>query len=189
MDSTVAGAGLIALVGGSVIGSTIAGRAMPRLVHYKRVGIAGLCLGVGALALLSFFASSLNLWTAEALVLALGLGVGPVFPTVTVSVQNAVDQRDLGVATATLAFLRSFGSAIGVALMGAVVIGFGVVTATGLSQAGGAFDPDMATRAGHAFTAMFALQGLALAIALACFVMMEERPLRGSTPGAAALVE
>lgn len=189
MDSTVAGAGLIALVGGSVIGATIAGRAMPRLVHYKRVGVAGLCLGIGALALLSLFASSLNLWTAEALVLALGLGVGPVFPTVTVSVQNAVDQRDLGIATATLAFLRSFGSAIGVALMGAVVIGFGVVTASGLPQTGAAFDPDMANRAGLAFTAVFALEGLALAIALACFLMMEERPLRGATPSPAAIAE
>jgi MFS family permease len=159
------------------------------LVHYKRVGVAGLCLGIGALALLSLFASSLNLWTAEALVLALGLGVGPVFPTVTVSVQNAVDQRDLGIATATLAFLRSFGSAIGVALMGAVVIGFGVVTASGLPQTGAAFDPDMANRAGLAFTAVFALEGLALVIALACFLMMEERPLRGATPSPAAIAE
>ena len=68
--------------------ATIAGRAMPRLVHYKRIGVAGLFLGIGALALLSIFASSLNLWTAEALVLALGLRVGPVFPTVTVGVSK-----------------------------------------------------------------------------------------------------
>jgi EmrB/QacA subfamily drug resistance transporter len=188
-DSTVAGAGLIALVGGSVIGATIAGRAMPRLVHYKRVAIVGLCLAIGALALLSVFASNLNLWTAEALVLALGLGVGPLFPTATVSVQNAVDQRDLGIATATLAFLRTFGSALGVALMGAVVVGFGVVTATGLPETGGTFDPEMAKRAGLAFTVMFALQGMALVISLACFLMMEERPLRGSAPTAAALAE
>jgi EmrB/QacA subfamily drug resistance transporter len=188
-DSTVAGAGLIALVGGSVIGATIAGRAMPRLVHYKRIAVVGLCFAIVALVLLSVFASSLNLWTAEALVFALGLGVGPLFPTATVSVQNAVDQRDLGIATATLAFLRTFGSALGVALMGAVVIGFGVVTATSLSQTGGAFDPEMAKRAGLAFTVMFALQGLALAISLACFLMMEERPLRGSAPKVAALAE
>ncbi|MGO9757833.1 MAG: MDR family MFS transporter [Roseiarcus sp.] len=188
-DSTVAGASLIALVGGSVVGATIAGRAMPRLVHYKRIATVGLCFGVAALAMLSFFAPSLNLWTAEALVLALGLGVGPLFPTATVSVQNAVDQRDLGVATATLAFLRTFGAAIGVALMGAVVIGFGVVTAAGPLETGGAFDPEMARRAGLAFTAMFALQGLALAISLACFLMMEERPLRGPAPKAGAAAE
>ena len=188
-DSTVAGAGLIALVGGSVIGATIAGRTMPRLVHYKRIAVAGLCLALGALALLSFFAASLGFWEAEALVLALGLGVGPLFPTATVSVQNAVDRRDLGVATATLAFLRTFGSALGVALMGAVIIGFGIVTDAGVPTGVDAFDPHLAERAGAAFSVMFALQGLALAVSLACFLMMEERPLRGSSPNAPALAE
>lgn len=186
--STVAGAGLIPLVGGSVIGATIAGRYMPRLVHYKSIAVVGLCFAIGALAMLSFFAPSLNFWMAETLVLALGLGVGTLFPTATVCVQNAVDQRDLGIATATLAFLRTFGSALGVALMGAVVVGFGVVAGAGLSQTGGAFDPEMAKR-GLAFSVMFALQGLALAVSLACFLMMEERPLRGSTPSVAALAE
>jgi EmrB/QacA subfamily drug resistance transporter len=188
-DSTVAGAGLIALVGGSVIGATIAGRAMPRLVHYKRPAIVGLAIAIGAMALLSFFAPSLNFWQAETLVLALGLGVGPLFPTATVSVQNAVDPRDLGVATATLAFLRTFGSALGVALMGAVLIGFGIVTDAGLPGSGGALASHGVERAGAAFSVMFALQGLALAISLACFLMMEERPLRGSAPAAPALAE
>ncbi|WP_158816377.1 MDR family MFS transporter [Methylocapsa sp. S129] len=189
-DSTVAGAGLIALVGGSVIGATIAGRTMPRIVHYKRVATIGLCFAIIALAALSLFASGLSFWQAETLVFVLGIGVGPLFPTATVSVQNAVDRRDLGVATATLAFLRTFGSALGVALMGAVVIGFGIVTDAGVPQSAGAiFDPELAQRAGLAFTVMFALQGLALAISLACFLMMEERPLRGSTPSVAALAE
>jgi EmrB/QacA subfamily drug resistance transporter len=188
-DSTRAGAGLIALVGGSVIGAAITGRLMPHLVHYKRPAVMGLCLGFGALTLLSIFARGLNFWTAEALMLGLGLGVGPLFPTVTVSVQNAVDQRDLGVATATLAFLRTFGSAIGVALMGAVLIGFGVVSAAGPLHAGGRLDQQIAHQAGQAFTVMFAVQALSLAISLACLLMMEERPLRGPMPNAAALAE
>jgi EmrB/QacA subfamily drug resistance transporter len=188
-DSTAAGAGLIALVGGSVVGATIAGRTMPRLVHYKRIAVVGMCFAIVALAMLAYFAPVLEFWQAEALVLALGVGVGPLFPTATVSVQNAVDRRDLGVATATLAFLRTFGSALGVALMGAVLIGFGIVTDAGVPQTVGAFDPDLAKRAGLAFTVMFAMQALAMAISLACFLMMEERPLRGSTPSAAALAE
>jgi Na+/melibiose symporter-like transporter len=185
-DSTVAGAGLIALVGGSVIGATTAGRWMPRVVHYKRIATIGLIGAIAALALLSIFASSLSVWQAEALVLALGIGVGPLFPTATVSVQNAADPRDLGIATATLAFLRTFGSAVGVALMGAVVIGFGLVADASLAQtSGAASDPELAARAARAFSAMFALQGLALVISLACFLRMEERPLRGSSPSPA----
>ncbi len=188
-DSTVAGAGLIALVGGSVIGATIAGRFMPRVVHYKRIAVVGLYFAIGALALLSFFAPILNFWQAEALVLVLGVGAGTLFPTATVSVQNAVDLRDLGIATATLAFLRTFGSALGVALMGAVIIGFGIVTDAGLPQTGVVLDPELAKQAGYAFTVMFALQAVALAVSLGCFLMMEERPLRGSTPTVAALAD
>jgi MFS family permease len=188
-DSTVAGAGLIALVGGSVLGATIAGRAMPRVVHYKRIAVVGLCFAIAALAGLSLFAPSLGFWQAEALVLVLGIGAGTLFPTATVCVQNAVDRRDLGIATATLAFLRTFGSAIGVALMGAVIIGFGVVTDEGFSPTGFAVDPELAQRAGHAFAVLFGLQAVTLAISLGCFVMMEERPLRGSAPGVTALAE
>jgi EmrB/QacA subfamily drug resistance transporter len=188
-DSTVAGAGLIALVGGSVVGATVAGRMMPRVVHYKRLAVAGLVLAIAAMAAMALFAGSLGFWEAEALVLALGVGVGPLFPTATVSVQNAADPRDLGIATATLAFLRTFGSAVGVALMGAVLIGFGVVTDAGLAHGGGAFDPVLAKQAGAAFSVMFGLQAVALVVSLGCFLLMEERPLRGAAPSAAALAE
>jgi hypothetical protein len=73
--------------------------------------------------------------------------------------------------------------------MGAVIIGFGIVTDQGLSQTSVAFDRELARTAGHAFSVMFALQALALAISLGCFLMMEERPLRGSAPGMPALAE
>jgi hypothetical protein len=88
-----------------------------------------------------------------------------------------------------MAFLRTFVSAIGVALMGAVLIGYGVVSDIGLSEIGGSVGPEMAKQAGRAFTAMFALQAAALAVGLAFFLMMEERPLRGPAPSAAALAE
>ena len=51
-DSTAAGAGLIGLVGGSVVGATIAGRTMPRVVHYKRIAIVGVAhVGMADIAL------------------------------------------------------------------------------------------------------------------------------------------
>ena len=151
------------MLGGSVIGANIAGRYMPRLVHYKRMALAGLASRIAALARLAALAPGLDFWSAEALAFALGLGLGPLFPTATVCVQNAVDPRDLGVATATLAFLRTFGSAFGVALLGAVVFAFGVVAATRRRSTRA-----LAERAGAAFRAVFASQALALAISLAC---------------------
>ncbi|HLW89819.1 MAG TPA: MDR family MFS transporter [Roseiarcus sp.] len=179
MAPTESGAGLIVLLAGSVLGANTTGRYMPRIVHYKRMAIVGLSLAVAGSAALSLLAPHLVFWQVEALMLAVGVGVGAVFPTLTVSVQNAVDPRDLGIGTATLGFLRSLGGALGVAALGAVVLAHGVVTDRGLARAGAAFDPDLAKRAGEAFVGVFALQAAALALSLGCLLLMEERPLRG----------
>jgi EmrB/QacA subfamily drug resistance transporter len=184
-DPTLAGAGLIALLGGSVIGANSAGRYMPRFEHYKRMPIAGLSVAFVALLLLSAFAPNLQFWQAETLVLIMGIGIGPLFPTATVAVQNAVDPRDLGIATATLAFLRTFGSAISVALIGAIVLGFGVNSELGIAGQAAAGASEIAERAGQAFIIVFAVQAAAVAISLACILVMEEKPLRGAAPAVA----
>ena len=41
-------------------------------------------------------------------------------PLMTVAVQNAVERRNLGTATATLGFFRSLGGVVGVAVFGAI---------------------------------------------------------------------
>jgi MFS family permease len=187
MAPTESGAGLIVLLAGSVLGANTTGRYMPRVVHYKRMALVGLACAVLASATLSLLAQRLSFWQVEALMLAVGVGVGAVFPTLTVSVQNAVDPRDLGIGTATLGFLRSLGGAIGVAALGAVVLAYGVVSDAGLAQAGAVFDPELARRAGEAFVGVFALQGAALVLSLIFLVMMEERPLRGPSHKAGAL--
>jgi len=101
----------------------------------------------------------------------------------TVSVQNAVDKEHLGVATGVLTFLRSLGSALGVAMLGAVALGYGL-------PLGGE-----ALRIGeHATTAEpFAMIFLVCAaITLFGFVtlwLMPEKTLRGYAPESAGLSE
>jgi hypothetical protein len=51
----------------------------------------------------------------------MGLGIGFVMPNLTTAIQNAVERNELGSATATAAFFRSLGGALGVALSGAVL--------------------------------------------------------------------
>ncbi|HXW20656.1 MAG TPA: MDR family MFS transporter, partial [Roseiarcus sp.] len=159
LDPTAAGAGLIVLLVGSVVGANATGRYMPRVVHYKRMATVGLLCAIAASAALALLAPRMTLWQVEALMLAVGVGVGALFPTLTVSVQNAVDQRDLGIGTATLALLRSLGGAIGVAALGAALLAYGVVSDTGLAHAGATFDPELAGLAREAFVGVFALQG------------------------------
>ncbi len=172
LDATAAGAGLIVVLGASVIGSNFTGLNMPKLKRYKTMGYVGLPAAVLALAALAALAPRLNIWGAEALILVYGVGLGTLFPTLTVSVQNAVDPRDMGAATGTLAFVRSLGSALGVAIFGAVIFAYGL----GEKDVAGSADP---AAAALAFRAAFALMAAATAGCFAFFAAMEERPLRG----------
>ena len=102
-------------------------------------------------------------------------GVGAMLPIATVSVQNAVDVRDLGTATAAMQFFRQLGAAALVALFGVLALG------------GGRADllVSAADKAAVISAIIGAYRGVFLAIgiclAFSCFFLakMEERPLRG----------
>ena len=57
---------------------------------------------------------------ADLYMLVLGLGLGFVMQVLILAVQNAVDYRDLGVATASATLFRSMGGTIGVPIFGAI---------------------------------------------------------------------
>ena len=71
---------------------------------------------------------------------AMGIGLGPSGPMVSISVQNAVDMRDLGTATSLNSFFRSMGGSFGVAIMGAILFagltGQNAPSTPGLSTSG-----------------------------------------------------
>jgi MFS family permease len=52
---------------------------------------------------------------------AFGMGLGFTMQVVVTAVQNSVDRRNMGVATASVTFFRSMGGAIGTALLGAIL--------------------------------------------------------------------
>jgi predicted tellurium resistance membrane protein TerC len=82
----------------------------------------------------------------------------------TVSVQNAVAPRDLGAATAVMQFFRQLGSALMAALLGALVMGGGVIAE------GAALVRD--------FQLVFLVVAACLALSFFFLMRMEERPLR-----------
>ena len=178
MGPQAAGAALIVLLAGSVVGANTAGRRMAHAVHYKHIASIGLVGAFCALSALAFWLAALPFWGIEALLLAVGVGLGPLFPTLTVSVQNAADPRDVGVATAGLAFLRSFGGAIGVAVLGAFVVSSGSVIDGKAMSAG----PEALDLVNVVFTRVFAAEAFALLLCLAGFLKMPELPLRGPAP-------
>ena len=175
-SASISGVALIAFMGGATLGSLLAGRLFARLTHYLRVPIAGLVVGIAALAFLTFDAAGLSLGSFCAVLALLGVAMGPMYPTSTIVMQNAVKLHQLGIATGALNFFRLLGGAIIVAVFGAMVLGSagghgGIATLEKLAAGHADFAP--------AFRLVFAAAGIFLAIALACLLVLEERPLHG----------
>jgi EmrB/QacA subfamily drug resistance transporter len=118
------GAGLLMLpmMAGITVSTTLAGRAIARTGRYKRYPLAGLGLMAAALALLAALATARSAVATGAGLLVFGLGFGMVTQVLVVAVQNAVDRRELGTATATTGFFRALGGAVGAAVLGAVFV-------------------------------------------------------------------
>jgi EmrB/QacA subfamily drug resistance transporter len=119
---TAAGLMISPMMGGVIVASVVGGRLVSRTGRYKTLVTAGLLAAALSFAALAWSAQAGgDAVTGEAILAVLGLGIGVSFPNLTTAIQNAVNRADLGVATATSAFFRSLGGAIGVALSGAIL--------------------------------------------------------------------
>ena len=169
------GLALIPFMGGVVTGATLAGRLMGHLRRYKRPPIVGLALATAGLLLLTWRPTSLSLLTVELIFVVVGVGMGTVLPVTTVAIQNAVELHQLGTATGTMNFFRSLGGAVAVAVFGAIVLG-GIV-APGANPENLAVIREGGDLAG-AFHHLFLAATAGVALGLASFLAMAERPLR-----------
>lgn len=189
--ASASGAGLLlipmtlALVGGS----TISGRVMMRTGRYKLLPVVGMALstaGYGAFALTaSAYAEALHV----GIMAVIGAGIGMCFPVVTISVQNAVPVKNLGIATSANGLARALGGAVGVAILGALLAGSLAHMMQGLG--GARFEgtatlaklpPDLRAQMLAAAEAAYAMMFFACAamtlLALAAALFMKELPLR-----------
>ncbi|MBZ9770168.1 MFS transporter [Mesorhizobium sp. CA6] len=167
------GTAMLGLLLGTVAGATFSGRTIPRFVHYKRIAMIGVGLAIVCIGVLSAIAEHASLLEVEILTTLIGLGSGTTFPVATVSVQNAVDRAHLGVATGVLTFLRTLGGALGVAMLGAVALGYGLP----LSSEGSHTHIHQASAL--PFVMIFVAAGATLVLALITLALMPEKELRG----------
>ncbi len=174
-SASTSGVVLIAFMAGTVVGSIITGRLVVRLTHYMRVAIIGLFVAVATLIVLAVEAAGLSLGGFTSLLGVLGVAIGPMYPTSTIVTQNAVKPHQLGTATGALNFFRLLGGAVIVAVFGAIVLGStgggGVITLEKLAAGHADFAPG--------FRLVFVAGAIFLTIALACVLVVEERPLHG----------
>ncbi|MFC4453283.1 MDR family MFS transporter [Deinococcus sonorensis] len=115
------GAVLTPLMLGLIAASTLAGQWVSRNGRYKWLIAGGSVVTLLALFLTSRLRLESQVWEATALMVLMGLGLGPVNSLLTLAVQNAVPRTILGMATSASQFFRNIGGTLAVSLFGAVV--------------------------------------------------------------------
>ena len=144
---------------GITVSTTLSGRSISRTGRYKRFPLAGLAAMAAGLVLLAALADERSQAAAGLGLAVFGLGFGMVTQVLIIAVQNSVDRRDLGVATAVTGFFRALGGAVGAAVLGAVFA----------AQAGGGVVDGV--------QAVFLVAAPLALLALLAVVLLPEKPL------------
>jgi MFS family permease len=195
LGTPVSDAGLlmVPLMLGGVVTANVSGQSTRKTGRYKRPPLFGLPVAVAALAVVAFFADRLSPLAASALLMLAGLGVGPIFPCATVAAQNAATRSQLGAVSGVVAFSRALGGAISVAAASALVLGLAAGALASAGQITSLEDlartdlpPEARLAVARAFGFMFGAVAVALAIGLAVFLRVEDRPLGEHAPIATA---
>jgi MFS family permease len=103
-------------------GSILSGQLVSRLGRYKVIAFVGLGIMTIGMLLMSGMGADTTQGIAIRNMIILGIGLGLVMPLYTLVVQNAVPQRQMGVATASTQFFRSIGSTLGTAIFGSIML-------------------------------------------------------------------
>ena len=101
--------------------SAYAGRSMTRTGKYKNLALAGMVIMVIGMFLMFLMVIMKSIPMAVLSMIVFGFGLGLGMPVFMIAVQNAVDSKDLGVATASVQLFRNLGGTIGIAVMGTVL--------------------------------------------------------------------
>jgi EmrB/QacA subfamily drug resistance transporter len=113
---TKAGLLILPMVAGIMGSSLLAGQVTARTGHYRKFPIIGSALLVIGLVLMSRVGADTALWQTDLYMLTFGAGLGMNMQTIVLAMQNAVEPKDMGVATASVTFFRQVGGTLGTAV-------------------------------------------------------------------------
>ncbi len=200
---TEAGLLTLPMIAGNLIGSVASGILISRFGKWKRFLIAGSVLLIGGLAFAGTMDHTTELWIVAIYTGVFGLGLGMLMQNLVLAVQNTVQAKDIGTASASVAFFRSVGGAIGVSVLGAIMsthvkdLAVEGMAAAGIPVQGGASGASMdladmpapvaeIMRAayGDATAQIFLISAIISVVALLSVLFIKERPLRRTVDAA-----
>jgi EmrB/QacA subfamily drug resistance transporter len=164
LSPTSAGLSLIAFMVALNGSAGIAGQVLGRVRRYKLLPMVGLLISAGAVLALAWQAEGMTPWSFQLLVIAIGLGFGPLPSLTSVAMQNVVARHQLGISVGTMNFSRNLYATMLIAVCGAIVL----AGAPAGQPLGGA----------DAFGRAFLVAAASLAVALIALALMEEKPLQ-----------
>jgi EmrB/QacA subfamily drug resistance transporter len=206
---TGSGLQILPLMGGLLITSISSGQLISRTGRYRPFPIAGTAIMVVGLVLLSTMDPHTTRIAASGYMFVLGLGLGLVMQVLVLAVQNAVEYKDLGVATSGATLFRSIGGAVGTAVLGsifsnrlsselaaviprsaagAVGTGSGLNTAA-LRRLPGPLHAEYLTAFTNALSTVFEVAAGIAALAFLLSWALEQRPLRDTVAAATGVGE
>jgi len=113
---TKSGLLLLPLVAGLLFATMTSGQITMRTGRYKAMPVVGTVLLVVTLFSLTTVGADTSLVTVDILMALFGIGIGLNMTSLVLAMQNAVEPRDMGVATAANTFFRSVGGSLGTAV-------------------------------------------------------------------------
>lgn len=108
---------MLPMVLGMATATTTTGRFTGKTGKYRIFMNTGTAtLFIGYLYMLLLLNAEIEVWVVSIGMVIIGLGLGQLMQTLMVSTQNAVDARNIGVATSSQTFFRQMGGTLGVAV-------------------------------------------------------------------------
>ena len=204
---TEAGLLSIPLVFGMLVASVGSGQLITKFGKWKPFIVSGSVLLVIGFLLLGTIDHATSLWTVGIFITIVGLGTGMLMQNLVLAVQNTVSVHNIGAASSTVAFFRTFGGAIGVSVLGSLLAtrvaeksaaGLAELGVNSAGSGGGSLDltslpaPILAvirTAYGDATGRIFLIAGFVAIVTLIAVVLIPNRPLRKTIDFAQAPAE
>ena len=121
MGATESGLNLLPLVFALIVGATVSGQVAARTGRYREIIFAAMVVLAGGLFLLTNLRADTDLPVLWLWMVVAGIGVGPSFALFAAMVQNNVEPRQVGSATASLTFFQQIGGTIGLTIAGTLL--------------------------------------------------------------------